>query len=63
MSKSYTSFWGVPEKMKKLFEGHGESLPEIHFLFTINENNVQHLLKPSTTTKVVLLTLFPEEDE
>lgn len=63
MSKSCDNFWGVPEKMKKLFEGQGESLPEIHFLFTVNENNVNHLLKENKKLKIVLLTLFPEEDE
>lgn len=62
MSKNYTSFWGVPEKMKKLFEGHGDLIPEIHFLFTINETNVQQLLKDPSKMKVVLLTLFPEDE-
>lgn len=62
MLKNYASFWAVPEKMKKLFEGHSESLPEIHFLFSINETTVQQLLQPTTHTKVVLLTLFPDDE-
>lgn len=60
MLKSYDSFWGTPEKLRKLVEDQVGALPEIHFLFKVTKENVDNLLKDSGRSKVVLLTIFPE---
>lgn len=63
MLKSCDSFWGMPDKLKKLIEGQVGALPEVHFLFKVTQENVENLLKESGKLKVVLLTTFPESED
>lgn len=63
MLKSYDSFWGTPDKLRKLVEGQVGALPEIHFLFKVTKENVDNLLKDSGRLKVILLTTFPESTD
>lgn len=63
MLKSCDSFWGMPDKLKKLIEGQVGALPEVHFLFKVTQENVENLLKENGKLKVVLLTTFPESED
>lgn len=62
MSKSLNryGFWGAPEKIKKLLEEEVESLPEIHFLYNLSDENVNKLIGDSVKKKIVLLTTFED---
>lgn len=62
MSKNYDSFWGTPEKIRKLLDEAVGELPEVHFLYKISKENAEALVKNSSRQKVVLFTIFPDNE-